>query len=33
MSEYDDPYCDEVWELWSHNDCNCQACQIFYGVK
>jgi predicted DNA-binding WGR domain protein len=32
-SEYDDPYCDEVSELWSHNDCNCEACRIFYGGK
>lgn len=30
-SEYDDPYCDEVWELWSHNDCFCEACRIFFG--
>jgi predicted DNA-binding WGR domain protein len=32
ISEYDDPYCDEVWEIWSHPDfCFCEACRIFHG--
>jgi hypothetical protein len=34
ISEYEDPYCDEINEMWSHADfCECEACKIFFGVK